>query len=46
MLSGHIGITVHDVNKACKRFESLNVEFVKKPNDGNVILLISEVYLV
>ncbi|CAI9768540.1 unnamed protein product [Fraxinus pennsylvanica] len=31
---GHIGITVHDVNKACKRFESLNVEFVKKPNDG------------
>ncbi|XP_012175731.1 lactoylglutathione lyase isoform X3 [Bombus affinis] len=33
---GHIGITVPDVEKACKRFEMLNVEFVKKPNDGNM----------
>lgn len=34
VVSGHIGITVDDVNKACARFESLGVEFVKKPEDG------------
>uniref|UniRef100_A0A6A7G198 lactoylglutathione lyase n=1 Tax=Hirondellea gigas TaxID=1518452 RepID=A0A6A7G198_9CRUS len=31
---GHIGIRVPDVDEACKRFESLDVKFIKKPNDG------------
>ncbi|XP_037797411.1 lactoylglutathione lyase-like isoform X1 [Penaeus monodon] len=33
---GHIGVMVPDVDKACERFESLGVKFVKKPNDGKM----------
>ncbi len=32
--AGHIGLAVPDVYKACERFESLGVEFVKKPDGG------------
>ncbi|KAM3720036.1 Lactoylglutathione lyase [Dirofilaria immitis] len=33
---GHIGIVVKDVYAACKRFEELGVQFVKKPDDGRM----------
>ena len=33
---GHIGFAVPDIDVACKRFESLDVEFQKKPNDGSM----------
>nr|CAD7571170.1 unnamed protein product [Timema californicum] len=36
---GHIGIMVPNVDAACERFEKLNVEFVKRPNDGVSCLL-------
>ena len=31
---GHIGVSVPDVEDACTRFESLGIEFVKRPNEG------------
>lgn len=33
---GHIGICVPNVKNACDRFEKLGVEFIKKPNEGNM----------
>lgn len=33
---GHVGISVPDVYDACKRFEELGVEFVKRPDDGKM----------
>lgn len=33
---GHIGLSVPDVYEACRRFEELGVEFVKRPDDGKM----------
>ena len=33
---GHVGMSVPDVYKACERFDSLGVEYVKRPDDGNM----------
>ena len=33
---GHLGISVPDVHEACDRFDKLGVEFVKRPNDGQM----------
>ncbi len=33
---GHLGISVPDVAAACARFETLGIEFVKRPEDGRM----------
>ncbi|XP_022655245.1 lactoylglutathione lyase-like [Varroa jacobsoni] len=33
---GHIGIMVPDVAAACKRFDELGIEFIKRPDDGKM----------
>lgn len=33
---GHIGLSVPDVYKACERFDSLGIDFVKRPDDGSM----------
>jgi len=33
---GHIGVTVPDVQEACERFERLGVDFIKRPDEGNM----------
>ena len=31
---------VPDVNVACERFEKYNVEWVKRPNDGELLVIL------
>ncbi len=33
---GHIGLSVPDVAAACRRFDELGVEFVKRPDEGKM----------
>ena len=33
---GHIGFHVNNVDEACKRFDTLGVEFVKRPDAGKM----------
>ena len=33
---GHTAIVVDNIEKACERFESLGVKFIKKLTDGNM----------
>lgn len=35
-ISGHIGLVVPDVYKACERFKELGVNFIKNPDDGKM----------
>ena len=33
---GHVGFAVPDIHAACKRFEALGVDFIKRPEDGKI----------
>ena len=33
---GHIGLSVPDVDEACKRLDTLGIEYVKRPNEANM----------
>lgn len=33
---GHIGIHVPDLDEACQRFDDLGVDFIKRPDEGNM----------
>lgn len=33
---GHIGLSVPDVDEACRHFDAANVKFVKRPEDGSM----------
>lgn len=40
-------MVVPDVDKACERFETLGVEFVKKPNDGkSSLMMVSQTFTI
>ena len=36
VITGHIGMSVPDVDAACKRFTELGVNVIKQPNDGKM----------
>ncbi|KAK4873754.1 hypothetical protein RN001_013114 [Aquatica leii] len=39
---GDIGLMVPDVDKACERFESLDVNFIKRPQDGKMKTIVTD----